>query len=30
VQDFWHRIRTYPCDGDTTNNRVRARIQAVN
>ncbi len=30
VQDFWHRIRTYPCDGDTTNNRVRARMQAVN
>ena len=28
-QDFWHRMRTYPCDGDTTNNRVRARIQPI-
>jgi hypothetical protein len=29
-QDFWHRIRTYHCDGDTTNNRVRARMQGTN
>jgi PKD repeat protein len=29
IQDSWHRIQTYPCDGDTTNNRVRARLQAV-
>jgi hypothetical protein len=27
--DFFHRIRTYPCDGDTTNNRVRLRMQGV-
>jgi hypothetical protein len=27
--DFFHRIHTYPCDGDTTNNRVRTRIQGI-
>jgi hypothetical protein len=25
-QDFWNRILTYPCDGDSTDNRVQVRM----